>query len=244
MLARKRPQSRKRTAVEEEILNVAADMFSRRGYQATTLDDIAVAAGISRAAFYSYFPSKEELLRRMYNQVISSTQTALERIAAEDLPVPEKLRRITRHHVQYLAANMPMAQVFFSEIFNLPEEMERSVVQANRAFGQVIERVVQEGVETGALVAVHAKRFTYAIIGMWNWMHRWYRPGGEWTPDTVAEEFIQILESGYLRHKHESVSEELLDEIRMLRREVAELQATLAASNRSAAKTRHVKREE
>ena len=147
MSAEKRPRSRKRTAVEEEILKVAADMFSQRGYQATTLDDIAVAAGISRAAFYSYFPSKEELLRRMYNQVISSTQTALERIAAEDLPVPEKLRRIVRHQVHYLAANMPMAQVFFSEIFNLPQEMERSVTQANRAFSQVIERVVEEGVK-------------------------------------------------------------------------------------------------
>ena len=110
------------------------------------------AVGISRAAFYSYFPSKEELLRRMYNQVISSTQTALERIAAEDLPVQEKLRRITRHHVHYLATHMPLAQVFFSELFNLPPEMERSVTQANRAFGQVIEKVVEEGVNTGVLI--------------------------------------------------------------------------------------------
>ncbi len=227
MSAEKRPRSRKRTAVEEEILKVAADMFSQRGYQATTLDDIALAAGISRAAFYSYFPSKEELLRRMYNQVISSTQTALERIAAEDLPVPEKLRRIIRHQVHYLATNMPLAQVFFSEIFNLPQEMERSVTQANRTFSQVIERVVEEGVKTGVLISIHPQRFTYAVMGMWNWMHRWYRPGGEWAPDTLAEEFIRILEAGYLSQKAESSTETLLAEVRALRAEMAELRATL-----------------
>ena len=230
MLTDKR--SRKRTAVEEEILKVAADIFSQRGYHATTLDDIAVAAGISRAAFYSYFPSKEELLRRMYNQVISSTQTALERIAAENLPVQEKLRRITRHHVHYLATNMPLAQVFFSEIFSLPTEMEISVTQANRAFSQVIEKVIEEGVRTGVLIPVHPKRFTYALIGMWNWMHRWYRPGGEWTPETVAEEFIRILESGYLQRDAEPHAEALLHEVRALRQELAALRATLREADK------------
>ena len=231
MLTGKR--SRKRTAVEEEILRVTADMFSRRGYHATTLDDIATAAGISRAAFYSYFPSKEELLRRMYNQVISSTQTALERIAAEDLPVQEKLRRITRHHVHYLATHMPLAQVFFSELFNLPPEMERPVTQANRAFSRVIEKVVEEGVNTGVLIPVHPKRFTYALIGMWNWMHRWYRPEGEWTPDTVAEEFIRILESGYLQRQAEPESEALWRELRALRQEVAALRTSLRTTDKA-----------
>ncbi len=230
MLTGKR--SRKRAAVEGEILRVATDMFSQRGYHATTLDDIAVAAGISRAAFYSYFPSKEELLRQIYNQVISSTQTALERIAAEDLPVKEKLRRITRHHVHYLASHMPLAQVFFSEIFNLPAEMGRSVTRANRAFGQVIEKVIEEGVSTGVLIPVHPKRFTYALIGMWNWMHRWYRPGGEWTPETVAEEFIRILESGYLQRDADPQSETLLREVRALRQEVAALQVALLETDR------------
>jgi hypothetical protein len=125
---------------------------------------------------------------------------------------------------------MPLAQVFFSEIFNLPQEMERSVTQANRAFSQVIERVVEEGVQTGVLISIHPQRFTYAVMGMWNWMHRWYRPGGEWTPDTLAEEFIRILESGYLSQKAESHTQALLEEVRALRAEMAELRATLVTT--------------
>jgi TetR/AcrR family transcriptional regulator, cholesterol catabolism regulator len=215
--------SRKRTAIEEEVLRVAADKFGKQGYQATTLDEIAAEAGISRAAFYLYFPSKEELLRRMYKQVIDTVQAAIERIVVEDLPVPEKLRRIIRHQVGYMVANIPLTQVFFSEIFSLPPELSRWVKLANRAFGAVIERVVNEGVQKGELRPLHPKRFTYALMGMCNWMHRWYRPGGEWTPDTVAEEFIRILESGYLTPGTDNNHAPCVQEVQALRREVEEL---------------------
>jgi hypothetical protein len=114
--------------------------------------------------------------------------------------------------------------------------MERSVTQANRTFSQVIERVVEEGVKTGVLISIHPQRFTYAVMGMWNWMHRWYRPGGEWTPDTLAEEFIRILESGYLSQKTESHTEALLEEVRALRVEMAELRATLVTSSNAETK--------
>ena len=226
--------SRKRTAIEEEILRVAADKFGQQGYQATTLDEIAVAAGISRAAFYLYFPNKEELLRRMYHQVIASSQVAVEHIAAEKLPVAERLRRIIRHQVRYMATNIPLTQVFFSEIFNLRPELGQWVKRANRAFGVVIERVVSEGVQTGELIPVHPKQFTYALMGMCNWMYRWYRPGGEWTPDTVAEEFIRILESGYLTQKVGQTHAPCAPEVEALRREVAELKSMIETLVRAA----------
>ncbi len=235
MPTKKTPVSRKRAAIEEEFLRIAADKFGKHGYQATKLDEIAAEAGISRAAFYLYFPSKEELLHRMYNQVIATSQAAIEQIVAEDLPVPEKLRRIIRHQVRYMATNIPLTRVFFSEIFNLRPELGQWVQRANRAFGTVIERVVEEGVQKGELMPVHPKRFTYALMGMCNWMHRWYRQGGEWTPDTLAEEFIRLLESGYLPQRAENAPEALLAEVRMLRREVEEVKSTLSTLVRTAA---------
>lgn len=223
------PMRRKNIAIETEILRAATTMFSERGYQATTLDDIAAAANISRATFYSYFSSKDELLRRIYRQVTSTTQEAVERIAAADLPVPEKLRRIIRYQVSYMAAQTSLVQVFFSERFNLPGTASRSVKQANRAFAQVIERVLEDGVRTEALRPLHPKRFTYHLLGMCNWMHRWYRQGGEWTPDVIAEEIIRILESGYLRRETEMSNERLVREVRALRQEVEQVRSALLA---------------
>lgn len=236
MPTKKTSVSRKRTAIEEEVLRVAADKFGKQGYQATTLDEIAAEVGISRAAFYLYFPNKEELLRRMYSQVIATSQAAIEHIVAEDLPVPEKLRRIIRHQVRYMATNIPLSQVFFSEIFNLRPELGRWVRLANRAFGEVIEKVVNEGVQKSELIPLHPKRFTYALMGMCNWMYRWYRPGGEWTPDTVAEEFIGILESGYLAHGVGNNPAPCVQEVQALRREIEEVKSmvgTLVRANQS-----------
>ena len=230
---------RKHSAIESEILRAAADIFSERGYQATTLDDIAAAARISRATFYSYFPSKDELLRRMYRQVISSTQAAIERIANEDLPIPEKLRRMIRFVISYLATHKPLMQVFFSELFSLPSNMSRSVTQANRAFCEVIERVVKAGVRTRVVVPLNPQRFTYVLLGACNWMHRWYRPGGEWTPEAIAEEIICVLESGYLRQDTESATDVLLREMRALREEVEQLKVSLRGKPHAAQRGRN-----
>jgi TetR/AcrR family transcriptional regulator, cholesterol catabolism regulator len=239
---------RKHSGIEAEIFRAAVAIFSERGYQATTLDDLAAAARISRATFYSYFPRKDELLRRMYRQVFSSTQAAIERIAGEDLPVPEKLRSIIRFLVSYMATNKPLVQVFFSELLSLPSAMNRSVTQANRAFCAIIERVVEEGVRTGAFIQLHPKRFTYMLLGACNWMHRWYRPGGEWRPDMIADEIIRILESGCLRQPAETGEAVLLREVRALREEVRQMRASGRRDRKHARRgahpaTKSVKRE-
>jgi hypothetical protein len=90
----------------------------------------------------------------MYNQVIATSQVAIEHIVAEDLPVAEKLWRVIRHQVRYMAVNIPLTQVYFSEIFNLRPELGQWVKRANRAISAVIERVVNEGgAERGADLA-------------------------------------------------------------------------------------------
>jgi AcrR family transcriptional regulator len=137
--------SRKRKALEAEMLPVAADVCSEKGDRPTTLEDIGAAAGFSRASFYSYFPSKEDLRCRLSQQVPSSTPAAIDRRAAEDLPPPEKLRRLMRYPISSLAEHTPLMRVFFAEMLNLPPPRVRAVTQANRADSQVIERVVEEG---------------------------------------------------------------------------------------------------
>src|SRR5690348_8745562 len=187
---------RKNAALETEVLRVAAKIFSERGYQGTTLDDIAAAANISRRTFYSYFGSKDELLRHIYQEVITASMAAARRIAGEDLPAGEKLRRLIRQQVSTIASHTALWRVFFSEILNLPGPLSRSVAQANRSYSRIIEEVIAEGVRTGELIPLQPQRFSYLLLGMCNWIQRWYRSGREWTPDVIAEEIIAVLEGG------------------------------------------------
>jgi hypothetical protein len=68
---------------------------------------------------------------------------------------------------------------------------------------------------------------TYAVIGGCNWTQRWYRPGGEWTPEVVADEVSRIGESGYLRRDGESCNEVLLREVQALWRNVERIETLL-----------------
>ncbi len=212
---------KKNVAVETEVLRVAANIFSEKGYQATTLDDIAAAANISRRTFYSYFGSKDDLLRHIYREVVTTSVATAGRIAKEKLPARERLRRLVRYQVSNLATQMPLMRVFFSEFFSLPTELGRSVAHANRAYGRIFERVVAEGIGNGELIALDPQRFSYLLLGMCNWIHRWYRPDGKWTPDVIADEIIAVLEGGYLRPAPDVSNVSLMRELRALRKEIA-----------------------
>jgi TetR/AcrR family transcriptional regulator, cholesterol catabolism regulator len=216
---------RKHAAVETEILRVAAKIFSERGYQGTTLDDIAAAANISRRTFYSYFASKDDLLRHIYREVITTSMAAAKRIAEQDLSAREKLRRLIRQQVSNLTTHTALLRVFFMEVFSLPGPLSRSVAQANRSYSQIIERVIAEGVRTGELIPLHPKRFSYLLLGMCNWIQRWYREGGDWTPDAITEDILTVLERGYLHPSREVSNDILMRELRALRHEVKQLRS-------------------
>ncbi len=214
---------RKNAALETEILRVAANIFSERGYHGTTLDDIAAAANISRRTFYSYFSSKDDLLRRIYDEVITASMSAAKRIAGEDLPAREKLRRLIRQQVSALTRQTALLRVFFTEVQNLRGPLSRSVAQADRSYSRIVEHVITEGVRTGELIKLQPKRFSYLFLGMCNWIQRWYQPQGKWTADAIAEDIIVVLEGGYLRRQAEVSNEALLLELRALRKEVRQL---------------------
>ncbi|MBI3759770.1 MAG: TetR/AcrR family transcriptional regulator, partial [Deltaproteobacteria bacterium] len=202
--------------------------------QGTTLDDIAKAANISRRTFYSYFGSKDELLQHIYREVITTGMAAVRRIAAQELPAQEKLRRLIRHQISSLANYRALLRVFFTEVFSLSGVLTRSVAEANRSYSQIFERVIADGVQSGELLPVEPRRFSYLLLGMCNWIQRWYQPGGEWTEDAIAEEIIEILEGGYLRRSPEISNGTLMEELRAIRLKIDELSPVRARRPASA----------
>jgi hypothetical protein len=84
-------------------------------------------------------------------------------------------------------------------------------------------------VRTGELISLEPKRFSYLMLGMCNWIHPWYQPDGEWTPDAIVQDIITVLEQGYLQRSREVSSQILMNELRALRHEVKQLRSVLTA---------------
>ena len=124
-----------------------------------------------------------------------------------DLPPPEKLRLLIRHHIKnIIIQNLAMFAVFFSEENQLPEKDCQKIREEKRKFTRVVQEIIEAGIAQGYFRPADAKLQAYAIIGMCNWLYRWYKPGASpYTPDEIADHFIGLLESGYMRVQGQGV---------------------------------------
>ncbi len=189
-----------RSVRRQRIIDTAVELFHRKGYRATSLDDLAQELGISKAALYHYVESKEELLFIIYTQALSSIFEETYRIAGMDLPAVEKLRMIIRNHLMnIIIKNVSLFFVFFTEENQLPERYYRMVKEKKKEYDGIIQGIIREGIAQGAIREVDPRLLGYAIVGMCNWLYKWFHPKVPYPPEDIADEFLRILERGYLQ---------------------------------------------
>lgn len=196
-----------RSVRRQKIIDTAVELFHKKGYRATSLDDLAQELGISKAALYHYVESKEELLFIIYTQALSSIFEETYRIASMGLPAEEKLKMIIRNHlVNIIIKNVSLFFVFFTEENQLPERYYRMVKEKKKEYDGIIQRIIQEGIAQGAIREVDPRLLGYAIVGMCNWLYKWFHPKVPYSPEHIADQFVRILEKGYLQLGTESDS--------------------------------------
>jgi AcrR family transcriptional regulator len=222
---------RTRTLVHGEIIRAAASCFGEMGYRATTLQTIAARAGVSKVTLYKYVSSKEDLLCRVFEHTIETSRTGLRQIAEQELLVEDKLRRIIRYQVTLLATHLPFLTVFFSEESGLPAPIARRVAREKREYDRTIERVFREGVGAGRFRDLPPTLFVFALDGMCNWMHKWFRPQGPQTPDQIADFFVDLLERGYARG---AAADPVAIALRRVERRLARLERRVGVRRREA----------
>ena len=170
----------RRQAARAQILRAAADLFRERGYQASTLDHIAARLGMSKASLYTHFRAKDEMLATISRETIEAFSRDLSLVLASRLDPAEKLRRVVRQHVRFVIANRSFLTVFFGEEANLPPRFARSLAAQKDRYDKGVERIVAEGVRSGAFRDVPPRLVVFGLLGMVNWVHKWYNPAGRW----------------------------------------------------------------
>jgi AcrR family transcriptional regulator len=221
-----------RAAVLDEIVRAAAAAFGEVGYRTATLEAIAERAGLSKVTLYRYVASKEELLSLVVERIIEEFQSGLRRIVAERRPADDTLRRIVRYQVALMAEHLSFLTVFFSEESGLPAPMAARATRAKREYDQTIERVVREGVEAGLLRDLPPRLVVFGLLGMCNWLHKWYRPDGKRSAAEIADVFVALLEHGYLAEP--SAGGRDADALARIERRLARLERVLVPPRRPA----------
>ena len=185
----------------QKITDTAAELFHRKGYRSTTLDDVSRELGITKAALYHYVSSKEKLLSRIYIQALENIFRNTDKIAGKDLPPDVRLRLIIQNHIKgIIIQSISMFSVFFTEENQLPEKEFRKIRREKRKYTRIVEEIIEEGISQGLFRKSDPKLQAFALIGMCNWVYKWYKPGPDsYTPEQIADHFVGLLEGGYLK---------------------------------------------
>ena len=187
-----------RAAVLDEIVRAAAAAFGEVGYRTATLDAIAERAGLSKVTLYRYVSSKEELLSLVVERTIATFRQGLRDIVEQRRPAEETLRRIVRFQVELLTENLAFLTVFFAEESGLPAPMAAQAARAKREYDRTIERVVREGIEAGRLRPLPPTLVVFGILGMCNWLARWYNPRKQVSIDELIRTYFDLIGAGLI----------------------------------------------
>ena len=186
---------RKRERRRAEILHAALETVRKKGYHATTLDDIAEGLGIRKTALYHYFPDKDAILYACHRESLAELDRLIEDSAACCASNRERLAFLIREHVRVMTEKLEGSPLAF-EVSALSPERRADVIAGRDRYEHVLRDVVAAGIERGEFRAVDPKIAVFAILGAINWVARWYDPDrGVRGPD-LGDQFAELLLQG------------------------------------------------
>lgn len=169
--------SKRRELIVSEVLDAATELFAQKGYEATSLQDIADAVGVSRPALYHYLSSKEDLLVMLVEGVSQSLADVLgEMRERPDLAPTEKISKVTEQLVRQRVQHPGRFLILDRSESVLPEPARTDHAEAKRRILREVVTIIDEGVRAGEFLPTDARTAALSLIGMCNWVAWWARP--------------------------------------------------------------------
>lgn len=186
---------RARDEKREAVLRMAVTMFLDEGYHRTTLSEVAARLHITKPALYNYFGSKEDILIECYRLGQEMFETSFAEIEGESGSGIDKLRRLITAYAHVMMQDFGMCLVRLDDR-ELAAEARAQVRAAKRNYDMAFRTYIGRGIADGSIVPCDPKLATLTITGALNWIGHWYRPDGELSAATIADEFAVRLTQG------------------------------------------------
>jgi AcrR family transcriptional regulator len=173
----------------ERILRAAAALFRRQGFKATSMQDIAEQVGLTKSSLYHHIRGKHDLLYEILLHTVEGVIPAMRAIACAPRPASQRLRDAVACHVVRLVEDLDNVVCFIEEGRSLRPARRKAYVAKRDLYEGFFRQILQDGVDNGEFAPVDVRLAGWAILGMANWIARWYNPDGEWGPNELAAQF-------------------------------------------------------
>ncbi len=181
---------------KEDIVAVSAKLFETKGYHATTMREIADELGVTGAALYYHVSRKEDILCEIFDKAMTAAESRLEKLMSLDMPLDARVERIIHEHINAVLDEAPLMAVFFNEVENLPPDAYRVISERITKYRNRVTQVFKEAMAQSLLEDLDPELVVLGILGMCNWMYRWYRPQGRYGLEEIAQVFSHMVLEG------------------------------------------------
>lgn len=199
------------TAIDpkQEILRTAARLFQQRGYDATSMNDVAAALKLSKGGLYHHFQSKDEMLFEIMNHAMELTQERVLNPLRAIVDPEERLRTLIRLHIEVvLSPRDREITVMLHENHPLSPSLRKRINSRKKDYVRFLEKLMQEVQEKkqkeprenqrvyGSKGRVSPRAAAFALLGMINWIYQWYKPEGELQAQNLIPQFTELIFGG------------------------------------------------
>lgn len=176
-----------------KILDAASQLFFDKGYNGTTIDDIAARLGVTKRFIYHCFDSKAELLTEVCNRTTAfAAEIAEEARSGSGLP-KERLRRFARDLTLRIVEGRVYLAVLFREEKHLPASALTALKRDRRRFNASLSALLDEGHRAGEFHFGNVDIALQAITGMTTWIFSWYQPTSSITAEQLSREMETLV---------------------------------------------------
>ena len=179
----------------DSLLDVAVAVFNERGYDATSMEELATRLGVTKSAIYHHVSSKVELLRLALDRALDALFAVTEEPGATSGAAIDRLEHVVRGSVRVLAAELPFVTLLLRVRGNSPVEQE--ALQRRRRFDRVVTDLVRAAEEEGDVRPDVDPAITSRLLfGTVNSLTEWYRPDGGLSADELADALVATTFQG------------------------------------------------
>jgi len=177
---------------KSQILESAARIFSKKGFEKATMENVSNELYMTKGSLYYYIKSKEDMLFQCHMKALEIGNKGLEEILNSDFPPKMKLYKAIIRHVELITKEFVVGSLRQQELL-LPKHMYEKVIKERDKFERIFLKIFREAIKTEHSNKNNIKMTAYAILGAINWIPRWYSAEGKLSPTQIGEMMADYL---------------------------------------------------
>lgn len=180
----------------EDVIRIAGTLFVEKGYNGTSIREIAKECGLTSSSLYSHVSSKEEILFEIAMKGGQAFLDAIEPLAISTSDPLERIKEAVSIHINLLVTNKEEAQIFLNEWKFLSDENRKLLIEKRREYEQYWIGILKDGITKKKIKSQNTELMLLFIMSVLNWVYQWYNPKGPFSTKEIADDFADKILNG------------------------------------------------